>query len=277
MTFATVTRKLKRAARIILVGAPGVGKGTQSERLMKRFPQLCSIATGDLLRENVTKQTALGMTSFSMSATIKYLHAWLSGQQAEAHMKAGGLVPDPLILNLILSELTSRKWLETKDSNERIIAALGRGNGSASRVVHASESPDSSFILDGFPRTSSQGRALAHLLPINLVLHLVTPVDIILSRMANRWTHIASGRVYNVGFNDPQVPGRDDITGDPLVQREDDTEATWRKRLAKFEETSEDLLSFYREQEDNLVVKVGGNSSDEISPQIFTEIERRFG
>jgi len=258
MTFATATRKLKRAARIILIGAPGVGKGTQSERLMKRFPQLCSIATGDLLRDNVKKQTALG-------------------KQAEAHMKDGGLVPDPLILNLILTELTSRKWLETTESNENILAALERGNGSASRVVHASNSPDTSFILDGFPRTATQGRTLAHLLPINLVFQLVTPVDIILSRMANRWTHAASGRVYNVGFNDPKVAGEDDLTGEPLMQRDDDSEATWRKRLAKFDETSQSLLDFYREKEPDLVVKVQGNSSDEISPQIFTEIEKRFG
>ncbi|KAH0837283.1 hypothetical protein AYO21_09990 [Fonsecaea monophora] len=258
MTFATAPRKLKRAARIILVGAPGVGKGTQSERLMKRFPQLCSIATGDLLRENVKRQSALG-------------------QQAEAYMKAGGLVPDPLILNLILNELTSRKWLDTSDSNENIIAALGRGNGSASAVVRASNSPDTSFILDGFPRTATQARALSHLLPINLVFQLVTPVEIILSRMANRWTHAASGRVYNVGFNDPQVPGKDDVTGEPLMQRDDDSEATWRKRLAKFEETSQTLLNFYRETDSSLVVQVQGNSSDEITPQIFAEVEGRFG
>jgi adenylate kinase len=191
-------------------------------------------------------------------------------------MRDGGLVPDPLILNLILTELTSRNWVRTSDTNENVIAALARGNGSASRVVHASDSPDTSFILDGFPRTATQGKALAHLLPINLVLQLVTPVDIILSRMANRWTHAPSGRVYNVGFNDPKVPGRDDLTGEPLMQRDDDSEATWRKRLAKFEETSKNLLDFYREQPD-LVVKVQGNSSDEISPQIFTEIEKRFG
>jgi len=240
------------------VGAPGVGKGTQSERLMKRFPQLCSIATGDLLRDNVKNKTTLG-------------------QQAETYMRSGGLVPDPLILNLILTELTSRNWLETTDSNDNIIAALERGNGSASSVVHASDNPDASFILDGFPRTATQAQALSHLLPINLVFQMVTPVDIILSRMANRWIHVASGRVYNVGFNDPKVPGKDDVTGEPLAQREDDSEATWRRRLAKFDETSQPLLDFYREKDNKLVVKVQGNSSDEISPQIFAEVEKRFG
>ncbi|EXJ90986.1 adenylate kinase [Capronia coronata CBS 617.96] len=258
MTLATASRKLKRAARIILVGAPGVGKGTQSERLMKRFPQLCTIATGDLLRENVKNKTPLG-------------------QHAETYMHSGGLVPDPVILNLILNELSSRKWLETYDSTENIIAALGRGNGSASSVARASNSPDTSFILDGFPRTATQAQALSYLLPINLVLQLVSPVEVILSRLANRWIHLSSGRVYNVGFNDPKVAGIDDLTGEKLVQREDDSEATWRKRLAKFDETSRDLLEFYRARDKNMVVTVQGNSSDEISPQIFAEVEKRFG
>ncbi|KAL2398659.1 GTP:AMP phosphotransferase AK3, mitochondrial [Exophiala dermatitidis] len=258
MTFATASRKLKKAARIILVGAPGVGKGTQSERLMKRFPQLCTIATGDLLRDNVKNKTALG-------------------QHAESYMRTGGLVPDPLILNLILNELTTRKWLETYDSNENIIAALEHGQNSGKTIVQVSNSPDTSFILDGFPRTATQARALSHLLPINLVFQLVTPVEVILSRMANRWTHLASGRVYNVGFNDPKVAGIDDMTGEPLVQRDDDSEATWRKRLAMFDETSQSLLDFYRAQDEELVVTVQGNSSDEISPQIFAEVEKRFG
>jgi adenylate kinase len=191
-------------------------------------------------------------------------------------MKAGGLVPDPLILNLILNEVTSKGWLKTTESNDKVIAALEKGNGSASRVVQASNSADASFILDGFPRTAAQGKALSHLLPINLVFQLVTPVDIILSRMANRWIHAASGRVYNVGFNDPKVAGKDDVTGELLMQRDDDSEATWRKRLAKFEETSQSLLNFYREKEPNLVVQVKGNSSDEISPRIFDEIDKRF-
>lgn len=111
---------------------------------------------------------------------------------------------------------------------------------------------------------------------MNLVLHLVTPVDIILSRMATRWTHPPSGRVYNIGFNDPKSPGRDDATGEKLVQRDDDSEETWRKRLAKFDETSQGLLQFYREKQPGSVIVVKGDSSDEISPQIFREIERRF-
>jgi adenylate kinase len=191
-------------------------------------------------------------------------------------MRDGGLVPDPLILNLILSELKSRAWVSTSKSNEEIVAALARGNGSASFAIQPSSDPDTSFILDGFPRTAPQAEYLAHLLPMNLVLHLVTPVDIILSRIASRWVHAPSGRVYNIGFNDPKVLGKDDVTGEELVQREDDSEATWRKRLAKFEDTCNGILHFYKHKDSTLVVKVEGNSSDEISPKLFEEVENRF-
>jgi adenylate kinase len=191
-------------------------------------------------------------------------------------MKSGSLVPDPLILDLILKELTSRNWLTTSTPNENIIFALQRGNGSASSAVEPSSNPDSSFILDGFPRTAAQADSLSRLLPMNLVLHLVTPVDIILSRMATRWIHAPSGRVYNIGFNDPKVAGRDDVTGEKLSQRDDDSEETWKKRLAKFDETSNGLLNFYKQNQPASVVVVKGNSSDEISPQIFKEIEHRF-
>ncbi|RMZ77822.1 hypothetical protein DV737_g4129, partial [Chaetothyriales sp. CBS 132003] len=257
---STVARKLKKAARIILVGAPGVGKGTQAERLMQRYPNLSSIATGDLLRDHVKHRTALGV-------------------EAQSYMNAGGLVPDPLILNLLLTELTSRKWIAPDKLNDDTIASISRGGNStpASPALSLSDDPSSSFILDGFPRTATQAEALSRLLPINLVLHLVTPTDIILGRMANRWIHQPSGRVYNVGFNDPKVPGKDDITGEALMQRDDDSEVTWRKRLAKFEETSSALLGFYRSRWPDVVVAVKGNSSDEISPQIFDEVDNRFG
>lgn len=192
-------------------------------------------------------------------------------------MNSGALVPDPLILNLILSELSARKWITLDAPNEEIIASLSRNNGKASTSVHPSADPSTSFILDGFPRTGTQAAALSHILPMNLVFHLITPTDIILGRMANRWIHQSSGRVYNVGFNDPKVAGKDDVTGEPLMQREDDSEDTWRKRLAKFDETSSSLLDFYKKRDTDMVVTVKGNSSNEISPQIFEEIDRRFG
>lgn len=191
-------------------------------------------------------------------------------------MNSGKLVPDPLILNLILTELTSRKWLKTDKTNEQILTALEKRGNPTESAVTPSESPESSFILDGFPRNATQADALAHMLPMNLVFHLVTPIDIVLKRMASRWVHLASGRVYNVGFNDPKTPGKDDVTGEPLTQREDDSEATWRKRLTTFDETSQPLLEYYRTKHPGMVVEVTGNSSNEISPQIYAEIEKRF-
>ena len=101
-------------------------------------------------------------------------------------MNSGGLVPDPLILNLILSELSSRKWISLDRPNDEIIESISRSNGIASSAVHTSADPSTSFILDGFPRTGTQASALSHILPMNLVFHLVTPTEIILGRMANR-------------------------------------------------------------------------------------------
>ncbi|KAL2863906.1 adenylate kinase ADK2 [Aspergillus lucknowensis] len=229
------TRQLKKAARIILIGAPGVGKGTQSERLLSKFPELASISSGDLLRENVRNKTPLGL-------------------EAEATIQAGNLVPDSMILNLISSEFNTRGWL--------------------SQSPESSISPSASFILDGFPRTASQASTLDSLVPINFVVHLVTPPSIILSRIASRWVHEPSGRVYNTDFNAPKVSGKDDVTGEPLTQREDDSIDTWKQRLHKFEETSKALLQHY--QRKGCLWRVEGNSSDEITPKLFAEFERKF-
>jgi len=106
-------------------------------------------------------------------------------------------------------------------------------------------------------------------------VHLDTPASVIIDRITNRWIHAPSGRVYNTTFNPPKSPGKDDITGESLTQREDDSEATWLTRLGKFQETCEPLLEHY----DRLGVlwTVKGNSSDEISPKLFEEFGRRFG
>ncbi|KAA8643539.1 hypothetical protein EYZ11_009817 [Aspergillus tanneri] len=228
-------KQLRKAARIILVGAPGVGKGTQSERLLAKFPELASISSGDLLRENVRKKTPLGL-------------------KAEAAMQSGNLVPDSMILEIISSEFRSKGWLSTSSPS--------------------SISPSASFILDGFPRTSTQASSLDALVPVNFVVHLITPPSVILSRISSRWIHEPSGRVYNTGFNAPRVPGKDDITGEPLTQREDDSVDTWTQRLRKFEETSKALLDHY--QSKGCLWRVEGDTSDEISPKLFAEIERRF-
>ncbi|GAB7354109.1 hypothetical protein MBLNU459_g4674t1 [Dothideomycetes sp. NU459] len=269
--------KLRKAARIILVGAPGVGKGTQSERLLQRFPQLSSISSGDLLRDNVRSRTALGI-------------------QAESLMKAGSLVPDATILRLILSELTTRGWLTAAGSQQpltlnsmaasldSLYAYSSPHAGEDDYITSApaadtkynySEEPDASFILDGFPRTVSQAAQLDKLIPINLVVQLKTPTSVILDRICNRWVHAKSGRVYNTTFNAPKVAGKDDITGDALEQRDDDKPETWKARLQKFEETSQPLLEHYDKL--GILWSVDGNSSDEISPKLFKEFGKRFG
>ncbi|KAI2093472.1 Adenylate kinase 2 [Ophidiomyces ophidiicola] len=236
---SVLTKKLRNAARIILVGAPGVGKGTQTERLIKRYPQLASISSGDLLRDHVRNRTPLGI-------------------RAESAIQAGKLVPDTTMIELISSELISKGWLSQSNS-----ASYPKLDSSAS------------FILDGFPRTAAQASSLEHLVPINLVVHLLTPPAVIISRISSRWVHPASGRVYNTTFNAPKLPGKDDITGEPLVQRQDDSIDVWKQRLKKFEETSRSLLDHYDKK--GSLWRVEGNSSDEISPKLFAEIERRFG
>ena len=177
-------------------------------------------------------------------------------------MNSGSLVPDDMILRLILGELKSKHWVPSQSSVLDAAPAL------------PSDEPSASFILDGFPRTSSQAVKLDNLVPVNLVVSLLTPVNIILGRIADRWVHAPSGRVYNLGFNKPKVEGKDDVTGEQLTKREDDNEETWRARLKKFEETSEPLLEHYDKK--GMLWKVGGNSSDEISPKLFGEFERRF-
>ena len=193
---------------------------------------------------------------------MSYLTQSPLGLEAESHMKAGSLVPDDMILRLILTELKAKSWVPSSTSLS-----------DASQTL-PSDAPSASFILDGFPRTSIQARKLDALIPINLVVSLVTPVNIILGRIANRWVHAPSGRVYNTGFNKPRVEGRDDVTGEALTKREDDGEETWRVRLKKFQETSEPLLEHYEKK--GVLWRVEGNSSDEISPKLFGEFEKRF-
>jgi len=261
---------LRKAARVILVGAPGAGKGTQTERMLNRYPQLSSISTGDLLRDNVRRKTVLGI-------------------QAEQFVKSGALVPDTMILRLITSELLGRGWVHNKTPARPLNLNFMQPHATSSieemrdflasdptddEVYAYSDQPDASFILDGFPRTAAQARNLEALLPVNLVVNIKTPAEVIVNRICNRWIHARSGRVYNTTFNSPKIPGKDDVTGEPLTQRDDDRPEVWTSRLAKFEETSKPLLEHY----DKLGVlwTVDGNTSDEISPKLFAEFNKRF-
>lgn len=272
--------KLARAARVILVGAPGVGKGTQTERLLQRFPQLSSLSTGDLLRSNVKRRTPLGI-------------------QAESIIKSGGLVADDIMLRLISDELRSRGWLASSTSHAPPSSSTAssslRGNASrsfssSSKILStvndhhdhlsgpssaaASSDPSASFILDGYPRNAAQAQALDSIVPVNLAVSLVTPDEVILERIAGRWVHEPSGRVYNTSFNAPRVPGIDDVTGEPLVQRADDSLEVYAQRLARFHASSRPILDHYRRL--GVLLEVHGLSSDDISPKLFAAFEERF-
>ncbi|KAE9975357.1 hypothetical protein BLS_002670 [Venturia inaequalis] len=263
-------QSLSRAVRLLLIGAPGVGKGTQTDRMLKRYTQLSAISSGDLLRDNVRNRTPLGIS-------------------AESLMKTGALVPDNMMLRLILNELNKRGWTKsdtvmpyTLNSTSMLTESSSPGRYMDDVIVGApmshgytySNDPNASFILDGFPRNASQAKQVDHLIPINFVVHIHTPARVIMDRIANRWVHGPSGRVYNLTFNPPKVEGKDDVTGEPLTRREDDDPAVWQERLSRFEKTSMPLLEHYDSK--NVLWTVEGNSSDEISPKLFKEFERRF-
>jgi adenylate kinase len=197
-----------------------------------------------------------------------------------------------MILRLILNELKTRGWLyrdgkptpmtlsstatsfATQDNDAEFDNYVEQPSLAQDTSSQYSEDPSASFILDGFPRTASQAAQLDALIPINLVVSLRTPFSVILDRINGRWVHAPSGRVYNTTFNAPKVPFKDDVTGEPLTKRPDDDEETWKTRLRKFEETSEPLLEHYRRK--GVLWEVEGNSSDEISPKLFGEFEKRF-
>lgn len=181
--------------RLILLGAPGAGKGTQAAFICKQFgiPQ---ISTGDMLRAAVKAGTPLG-------------------QQADAVMKSGGLVSDDLIIALV---------------KERIAQADCAGG----------------FLFDGFPRTIPQADAMkAAGVKLDYVLEIDVPFDAIIERMSGRRSHPASGRTYHVKFNPPKVEGKDDETGEDLVQRADDEEATVKKRLDVYSAQTRPLVDYY--------------------------------
>ncbi len=200
------------------------------------------------------------------------------GIQMESRIKSGALVPDTAIVRLIRNELVTRGWLSAEPYTLNATSLADSSDhvtDDAATVQPHSNDPSASFILDGFPRTAAQAAQLDTLVPINFVVHLRTPEPLVLARIGHRWLHEPSGRVYNTTFNPPAVPGRDDLTGELLTRRPDDDAATWRTRLRTFEAAATPLLAHYDRQ--GLLWTVDGDSSDDISPQLFQEIERRFG
>ncbi len=181
--------------RIILLGPPGAGKGTQAAFITERF-KIPQISTGDMLRSAISAGTPLG-------------------KAAKERMDHGQLVPDDIIVRLVEERL-----------NEPDCA---RG-----------------FLFDGFPRTVPQAEAMRKTrLRLNYVLEIEVPDEDIIERMSGRRCHVASGRTYHIKFNPPKVAGKDDVTGEALVQRADDNEATVRERLQIYHSTTMPLVDYY--------------------------------
>jgi len=181
--------------RILLLGLPGAGKGTQAQFLIEKF-RIPQISTGDMLRAAIKAGTPLGL-------------------EAKAKMDAGLLVPDHIVIELV---------------KERIKQA-DCANG---------------FIMDGFPRTLPQAEALREAgVDIDFVIEIEVGDGEILRRMSGRRVHPGSGRSYHIEYNPPKVEGRDDVTGEPLVQRPDDDEETVRKRIAIYHEQTKPLVHYY--------------------------------
>lgn len=216
--------------RIILLGAPGAGKGTQAQVINKAF-NIPQISTGDMLRAAIKNGTELG-------------------KQAKNVMDAGGLVSDDLIINLV---------------KERI-AQPDCANG---------------CIFDGFPRTIPQAQALADAgVHIDNVIEIAVPDEEIVSRLSGRRSHPASGRVYHVVYNPPKVEGKDDVTGEDLVQRDDDKEDIIRDRLATYHQQTATLINFYQnlaktDKNAPRYAKFDGTQAiDKVSEQVLAELNK---
>ena len=181
--------------RILLLGLPGAGKGTQAQFLTAKYgiPQ---ISTGDMLRAATNAGTAIG-------------------RKAKDYMDRGELVPDDVVIELVKQ-----------------------------RIAEPDCAPG--FIIDGFPRTITQAEALRKAgIDIDFVVEIEVDDQEILRRMSGRRVHPGSGRTYHIDFNPPKVQGRDDITGEPLVQRADDDEATVRRRMETYHSQTKPLVNYY--------------------------------
>ncbi|NIC04694.1 adenylate kinase [Billgrantia bachuensis] len=183
--------------RLILLGAPGAGKGTQAQFICERY-KIPQISTGDMLRAAVKEGSELGL-------------------KVKEIMTSGGLVSDDLIISLV---------------KERI----------------AQPDCENGFLFDGFPRTIPQADAMKEAgVKIDHVLEIAVADEEIVKRLAGRRVHPDSGRVYHVEYNPPKQEGKDDVTGEPLIQRDDDRESTVRNRLAVYHEQTAPLVDYYRQ------------------------------
>ena len=209
--------------KILLLGPPGGGKGTQSKFLMSKF-DIPQISTGDMLRTHVKKNTALG-------------------KKAKEFMDKGELVTDSLILNMM-------------------------------EVRFQEQDCQNGFILDGFPRTIAQAEGLNQLFQktnqkLDYVIVIDANDDEIVERMGGRRMHLESGRVYHIKYNPPKNEGKDDITNEPLIIRNDDKEETVRNRLSVYHNQTKPLINYYS----NSVININGSQSiEEVKNNIILKI-----
>jgi adenylate kinase len=216
--------------RLILLGGPGAGKGTQANFIKENY-HIPQISTGDMLRAALKEGTELGL-------------------KAKEYMDAGKLVPDDVIIGLV---------------KERI------------------KEPDceKGFLFDGFPRTIPQADALKEAgVPVEAVVDIDVPDGEIIKRMGGRRVHLASGRTYHIIFNPPKEEGKDDVSGEPLIQRDDDQEETVRKRLDVYHAQTEPLIDYYKAWEKSgesaapKYIRIEGvGKVEEIRDQIYAALD----
>jgi len=216
--------------KIILLGGPGAGKGTQANYIKDRY-NIPQISTGDMLRAAVKAGTPLGI-------------------EAKKVMDAGGLVSDDIILGLI---------------DERI----------------QEDDCANGFLFDGFPRTLEQAEALKLKVAVDAVVEIDVDDAEIIKRMSGRRVHVASGRTYHVVFNPPRVEGKDDETGEDLIQRDDDQQETVKNRLDVYHEQTEPLIDYYSSWAEKggegspKYIKINGiGQVEEIRDQIFEQLDK---
>ncbi|MEJ2214133.1 MAG: adenylate kinase [Gammaproteobacteria bacterium] len=213
--------------RIILLGGPGAGKGTQAGFIKDKY-NIPQISTGDMLRAHVKAGSELGVA-------------------AKKIMDEGGLVSDDIIMGMV------QERIKEDDC----------ANG---------------YLFDGFPRTIPQAEALkAAGVPVDAVVEIDVADEEIIKRMSGRRVHLASGRTYHVVFNPPKEEGKDDVTGEPLIQRDDDQEATVKERLKVYHDQTEPLIDFYSKEADAgncKYVKIDGiGGVEDIRDAIFNGLD----
>jgi adenylate kinase len=213
--------------RVILLGGPGAGKGTQANFIKEKY-DIPQISTGDMLRAHVKAGSELGVA-------------------AKKIMDEGGLVSDDIIMGMV------KERIKENDCQ----------NG---------------YLFDGFPRTIPQAEALKEAgIPVDAVVEIDVPDEEIIKRMSGRRVHLASGRTYHVVFNPPKVEGKDNETGEDLIQRDDDKEETVKARLKVYHDQTEPLIGFYSKEAGagtcNYVKIAGVGSVEQIRDQIFVGLD----